>query len=421
MPKILLSFVIAIISLLAPFDMADAAVKPGASCVKQNSQKLQGGKVFTCIKKSNGLIWDNGKVTSKSKSSDTNPAPKPSSTPSPINEMAGLTWMNKGNGQLNLSLVMRSIKGNFGFIADGVNFNTSYSRGSTILDIWDNKIIACPSFCNNAFYKSEIKGGTLQKVSLDQIKHPDYYTFSWFKGANFGQDSRYAFALTNFGAIDGLFSVVYRIDTVSGERTPIFTTYCVVSGQKSCGSGMGVTGLRADHHNSNLYLGVGFISRSGTNSLDYENTFILKLDQMSPAVSMRNKAQAAALNSFYEYAPNAKAAWIAGPTRNGESFNNLTPSLSGNDLYYTKTEGDMGQEINQICKISLSSLASNCFAITPFTYISDLVVLEDDLVLYDSANFNTDALAMKIFDFKKQAEIPVNRPNSSIESFNIIG
>lgn len=61
-------------------------IKPGATCKTLNSKVAQSGKLYTCIKKGNKLIWNNGvaiKSAAPAKSPATSTTPTPVATPSP--------------------------------------------------------------------------------------------------------------------------------------------------------------------------------------------------------------------------------------------------------------------------------------------------------------------------------------------------
>jgi hypothetical protein len=44
---------------MSPYS-ANAAIKPGSSCAKENQVRTESGKKYTCIKKNKKLVWNNG-------------------------------------------------------------------------------------------------------------------------------------------------------------------------------------------------------------------------------------------------------------------------------------------------------------------------------------------------------------------------
>lgn len=61
MAKRVLSYLLAIALVMAPFPQASAATaKAGASCTKLKATSIVKGKKFTCIKSGKKLIWDKG-------------------------------------------------------------------------------------------------------------------------------------------------------------------------------------------------------------------------------------------------------------------------------------------------------------------------------------------------------------------------
>ena len=391
---------------------ANAAVKAGTSCKIPGQKITVNSKSFTCIKVGKKSYWSQG-VTSK-----------PSAKPKPIlNSLAGMAWVQKNNGVMNLALVMKSIKSNYAFIADGIDHQTTYPDNFEPQDIWDDKIIACPSFCLNSFYVSSLKGENLKAISLDKIQHPDIYSYSILKGANFGSDSRYVFALTSFQPIDGVKSVVYRIDTLTGNRTPIYSTYCYSSSSKSCAYGYTITGLKADHHSNKLLLAVRSIE---TVSTGFTSSYLTYISQDSGPITLKSyKTMAADKKIYYEYSSDSNATWLKVDNVSAETpitrISNLQ-FLDSGEFLYTRTSGDNGQEINQICKLE-SPNSETCNPIAPFTYLSDLIPLGEGLVLYTTLSFNTDQFEAGIYDFSLQSSVPLTNFKSSVwlKSFSVIG
>ena len=67
MRRIIATVLILSLGLTSNFSVANAAIKPGTSCKSQGSTSTSSGLKYTCIKKGNKLIWNNGV---KIKSSD---------------------------------------------------------------------------------------------------------------------------------------------------------------------------------------------------------------------------------------------------------------------------------------------------------------------------------------------------------------
>ena len=391
---------------------ANAAIKAGGVCKTKGQVKVSGGKEFTCVKKGSRLVW------SQSLSA------KPSATPkTKLNDLAGMAWIQKNNGAMNLALIMKSIKSNFAFIADGIDYQTAYPGNFQPQDIWDDKIIACSSYCLNEFYVSSLKGNDLKPISLDKIQHPDIFSYSIMKGVNFGSDSRYVFALTSFQPIDGVKSVVYRIDTLTGSKTPIYTTYCYSSVSKSCAYGYVITGLKADHHSDKLLISVDSIETADNG---FTSSYLTSISQNSGAVTLKSyKSFLPDKKLYYEYSNDSNAIWLV--------VNNVSDSkpavrmtnlqfLDSGEYLYSKTSGENGREMNQICKVQTSKVEL-CNPIAPFTYLSDLIPLGDGLVLYTTLNFNTDEFAAGLYDLNSQKITPITNYASNVwfEAFSVGG
>lgn len=392
--------------------VVNAAIKAGSICKTSGQKQTYNSKTFTCIKIGKKLYWSQGVATS------------PSATPKPIvNNLAGMAWVKKNNGVMNLAIIMKSIKSNYAFLADGIDYQTAYPSNFEPQDIWDDKIIACSSYCLNEFYVSSLKGNDLKPISLDKIQHPDIFSYSIMKGANFGSDSRYVFALTSFQPIDGVKSVVYRIDTQTGIRTPIYTTYCYSSVSKSCAYGYTITGLKADHHSDKLLISVDSIE---TASNGFTSSFLISISQKSGAVTLKSyKSMPTDKKLYYEYSNDSNAIWLVvnnvSDSKPAVKMTNLQ-FLDSGEYLYSKTSGDNGREMNQICKLQ-SSNVELCNPIAPFTYLSDLIPLGEGLVLYTTLNFNTDQFTAGLYDLNSQTISPITNYSSSVwfNSFSVVG
>ena len=69
-----------VLSLLLAVPIAQAVVKPGASCSKAGATSVVSGKKYTCIKNGKRLVWNKGVLTAGVKPT---PTPMPSATPTP--------------------------------------------------------------------------------------------------------------------------------------------------------------------------------------------------------------------------------------------------------------------------------------------------------------------------------------------------
>lgn len=397
-----------------------AAIKPGAACPYQFENKTYKGKMYTCVKVGKKWVWDKGVVSKQSASS---PSPTPSPSPTKVNDLAGLAWIQKSNGVMNLSLVMKSIKTNDAFLADGLDFQTAYPDKFTPLDIWQDKLIACPSSCITDFYVSSIKSTDVKLISLDKIQHPDIYSYSILRGANFGQDSRYVFALTSFNPIDGVRSVIYRIDTLTGARTPIYTTYCYSTTSKSCAYGYRVSGMKADHHSNQLAISVEAI---GNVDAGFTSSYLVTMDQTASAITLKSyKSFASDKRLYYESAADANLIWrVVDNVTTGvtiERFSDLQ-FMENSDLVYVRTAGEVGRELNKMCVLPILGRES-CSSFSPFTSVSDLVPLNKNQVLFSTLNFNNDEFRAGIFDISTKIITPVNNYSlrTWIRSFSVFG
>ncbi len=384
-------------------------IVPGKACPFQNENRNFNSKMYTCKLVGKKWVWDKGVTITKK--SPVIPAPKPtptkSSQPEIVNELAGLTWMSTSGGAMNLAIVMKSKKSNSAFITDGLNYQTSFPNNFTPLDIWQDKIIACPSFCLNEFYIADLKGGNLRQVSLDKIQHPDLFTYSIFKGANFGKDSRYVFALTQFNPVEGVNSVLYRIDTLSGNRTPIYTTYCYISNNRSCAYGYRISGAKVSHKTEEIAIAVEAI---GEIDAGYTSSFIMTINQNAGPVTLKSvKNVASASQIYYEYAAGSQAQMRK---VNNVVANQVTYRLSdiqfldSGELLYIKTTGEPGRELNQLCMLAVLSEES-CDQVSPFKSIYELTPLGDSRVLYQTLDFNTDNFSAEIFDLGSKMITPI--------------
>lgn len=388
-------------------------IKPGATCPYQYENKTYKGKLYTCIKVGKKWVWDKGFTVKNT--------PTPTPTPTKVNDLAGLAWIQKSNGVMNLSLVMKSIKSNNAFIADGLDFQTAYPDKFTPLDIWQDKLIACPSSCITDFYISSIKSTDVKLISLDKIQHPDLYTYSIFKGANFGEDSRYVFALTSFNPIDGVRSVIYRIDTLTGTRTPIYATYCYSTTSKSCAYGYRISGMKADHHSNQIAIAVEAI---GNISEGFTSSFLVTMDQTASAITLKSyKSFATDKKLYYDNALDANVTWrVVNNVTAGvaiERFSDLQ-FMENSDLVYIRTAGDVGREMNKMCVLPVLS-RETCSSFSPFTSVSDLVPLSKNLILFSTLNFNNDEFKAGIFDLSTKTITPVSNYSlrTWIRSFSI--
>lgn len=420
----LVLILLAVNVITSPTVNAASSIRPGASCPIQDENRSYKGKIYTCVKVGKKWVWDKG-VSSPTTSKVSPSASLPSPTPAPtkVNELAGLAWVQKPNGLMNLSLIMKSIQSNFAFIADGLNFQTAYPDKFTALDIWEDKIIACPSTCITDLYVSGIKSTDLKQISLDKIQHPDIYSYSILKGANFGSNSRYIFALTSFNPIDGLQSVIYRIDTQTGARTPIYATYCYSTTTKSCAYGYRVSGMKADHHSNRLAI---YVSAIGETSVGYTSSFLLTINQDSGGIVLKSyKSMPTDKRIFYDYSQDANLNWqFVDNVKEGNAVERLSEIqfMNTGEMVYVRSSGEIGRNLNRICKLSGPNLES-CSSIAPFNYVSDLIPLGDNLVLYSTLNFNTDQFGAGIFDFSSKGVTPVNNFVSStwLSSFAVFG
>lgn len=416
-----------VLILVASVTSASSASKvvPGKACPIQYENREFNGKVYTCKKLGKKWVWDKGKIANTKNESSPSPAPSPtnSSQPEKVNELAGLTWMSKSGGAMNLSLIMKSIKSNYAFVADGINYQTSFPDKFTPLDIWQDKIIACPSFCLTEFFVSDLKGGNLKLISLDKIQHPELFTYSLFKGANFGKDSRYVFALTTFAPIDGVKSVLYRIDTVNGSRSAIYSTYCYSTVSKSCAYGYRISGVKASHKTDEIVIAVEAIGEIGTG---YTSSYVMTISQNASSIGLKSTKNVASSNRiYYEYAPDSQAQWRK---VNNVNANEPIYRLSGinfldtGEIVYIKSTGEPGKELNNICILSMGSI-ENCDQVSPFKSIYEVTPLGEGKILYQTLDFNTDEFTAVIFDHLSKISTPITNFSlkMNFHSFSIFG
>ena len=418
MKRLLLGLVMVAGLVVLSITPANSVVKTGEVCTKLGQASIVSGKKYTCIKSRSKLIWNRGVVVKL--------APKDTSSPTPriVNELAGMVWVKKQNGMMNLSLVMQSLKSDYAFLADGLDYQTSYPDNFQPLDIWQDKIIACISSCNNSFFVSGLKDGNISSISLDKIKHPDIFSYSWFAGANFGSDPRYVYALTNFQPRDGVKSVVYRVDTASGALTPIFSTYCYSSTDKICAFGYTISGLRADHHSNKIYLSLELLWEGATSQTNTPRSFILSLNQDAPGITLKKSSEMKTRsNTMFDYAENAGVNWLVSEPDEMTTLNQMQTSPDGNTLYYVKTKGDILVALNELCKLNLVNTVSSCVNIAPFKYVSELTSLGNDSLLFSTLNFNTDEFGAEIYSFAKNLRIPVTNFSKDIwlQNFAVLG
>jgi hypothetical protein len=413
--------------LTAPEAFSATRIKPGASCPYDFENRKYQGKTYTCIKVGKKWVWDKGVISSKKTKSVPSPSPSPtkSSQAEIVNELAGLTWMRKSGGAMNLSLVMKSIKSNYAFIADGIEYQTSFPDKFTPLDIWQDKIIACPSYCLNEFFVSDLKGGNLKPISMDKIQHPDLFTYSLFKGANFGKDSRYVFALTSFGPIDGVKSVLYRIDTLTGSRSPIYSTYCYSTVSKSCAYGYMISGLKVSHKTNEIAIAVEAI---GEVSSGYTSSFVMTISQNASPITLKSVKNVASNNRiYYEFATDSIATWrkVNNVVENQTTYrlSGIQFLESGDDLIYIKASGEPGRELNQICVLPKSSSTEECDQVSPFKSIYEVTPLGEGKVLYQTLDYNSDHFSAEIFDLQSKKSTPITNYTlkMNLHGFSIFG
>ena len=83
-----------------------AQIKAGAPCKTLNSKVTQSGKLYTCIKKGNKLVWSNGvAIKSAAPSNSTSPLPKTSPTPSASTTPTKIDNLSKDSRITNASLL----------------------------------------------------------------------------------------------------------------------------------------------------------------------------------------------------------------------------------------------------------------------------------------------------------------------------
>jgi hypothetical protein len=408
MKRFALPILLALSIIVSTMPVSSASVTPGAKCSKVGAKQTFKGKIYACIKLGSKLYWNNGvKVVKPAAKPTPSPSPTKSSAPEIVNELAGLTWMSKSDGAINLSLIMKSTKSNYAFVADGLNYQTSFPNNFTPLDIWQDKIIACPSYCLNEFYIADLKGGNLKQISLDKIQHPDLFTYSLFKGANFGKDSRYVFALTQFNPVEGVNSVLYRIDTLNGVRTPVYTTYCYVANYKSCAYGYRISSAKVSHKTDEIAIAVEAI---GEISAGFTSSYVMTIIQNAGPVTLKSVKNVVSANQiYYEFAADSQAKWRK---VNNVVANQVTYSLSdiqfldSGELLYIKTAGEPGRELNQVCVLTVFS-KEDCDQVSPFKSIYELTPLGEGKVVYQTLDFNSDIFSAEIFDLESKVNTPI--------------
>ena len=412
--------------MIAPHAFSATKIKPGTNCPYQFENRDYQGKTYTCVKVGKKWVWDKGVNTSSKTQAAPSPTPTTTKSPQPeiVNELAGLTWMRKSGGAMNLSLVMKSIKSNYAFIADGIEYQTSFPDKFTPLDIWQDKIIACPSYCLNEFFVSDLKGGNLNPISMDKIQHPDLFTYSLFKGANFGKDSRYVFALTSFGPIDGVKSVLYRIDTLTGSRSPIYTTYCYSTVSKSCAYGYTISGVKVSHKTDEIAIVVEAI---GDVSAGFTSSYVMTISQNASPITLKSVKNVASKDRvYYEFATDSAATW--------KKVNNVVENqpiyrlsgiqfLEAGDLIYIKVSGEPGRELNQMCLLPAFSAIEKCDQVSPFKSIYEVTPLGEGKILYETLDFNSDQFSAEIFDLKSKVSTPITNYTlkMNLHGFSIFG
>jgi len=413
-----LSIIFSIILISTSFiPYANAKVIAGTKCSKLGSTQIYNGKKYSCIKLGNNLYWNNGiKI-----SNNISPSPKPSQTNQVLNTLAGLFWSQKSSGVMNLSMLMKNIASNYSFIADGLDFANPFPGNYKIQDIWQDKIISCPSFCLTELYLSELKSTSVRQISLDKIQHPDIFSYSILKGANFGSDSRFVFALTSFQPIDGVNSVIYKIDTQSGNRMPIYATYCYSTSSKSCSYGYRITGLKTDHHSKQLAI---VVEALGNIEQGYTSSFIMTIDQDSGPITLKSfKNIQSDKKIYYDYSADSKAQFkIVNNVNSSRPIQRLSgiQFLQGSTLMYFRSNGDVGKEINEICRVGQNGI-ENCSSILPFKFISDLQSLSEDVAIFSSFDFNNNSIGGYIYNFSTSQLTPITNftTNTVINSFTV--
>lgn len=332
----------------------------------------------------------------------TKPTPVITPTPSPTstqlqNDLISLIPYQALDGSIDVSIILRNKStGKVYFAPSGVAKKSAIKSPFTVQDFWQDKILGCPTYseCIEGSYLLEWGGESATPINFDNLKHPDgYLSRPALYEMEFGKTATEAYALTNYvSPIDGVKSVVYKIDLKTLIKKPVFATYCQVANNRICANGSIVRDLKVDHLSGKVYL----VIETGSDLYGDQNNFVVaSLSPESLAITLK-KAKDVLGKSVWE----GVISIIHIESDVNKSLRQVFPSSGGEVVFFIKNKSTDSSRENDICR-SLNGVVT-CKSVAPFTSVAIIQVVDKSQLIINKGD---TGLRLFNFDLNIQEEV----------------
>ena len=323
------------------------------------------------------------------------PTPTPSPTPTPTpNDLISLIPYQESDGSIDISIVLRNKASNkVYFTTSGVAKKTAIKRQFTVQDFWQDKILGCATYseCIEGSYILDWGGEGAVPINFDNLRHPDgYLSRPALYEMEFGKTSKEAYALTNYvSPIDGVKSVIYKINLDTLVKTPVFATYCQVANYKICTTGAVVRDLKVDHASGKVFIVIEY----GSDLYGSRNNFLVAyLNNDAPPITLK-QAKDVLGKSIWE----GSVTNIYSDSDTNKSLQQVFPTSGGEAIFFKKGKATDSNRENEICRSYQGSVA--CKSVAPFSGVSIIQVIDRAQVLI----YKSDT-GLQLYNFENNSQ-----------------
>ena len=345
-------------------------------------------------------------IYTKTPTATPTPSTKPSSTPTPTpsptstqlqNDLISLIPYQALDGSIDISIIMRNKTSNkVYFSLSGVAKKTAIKTQFTVQDFWQDKVLGCATYseCIEGSYLLDWGSEGAIPLNFDNLRHPDgYLSRPALYEMEFGKTSSEAYALTNYvSPIDGVKSVIYKIDLKTLIKKPIFATYCQVANYRICANGAIVRDMKVDHQSGKIYI----VIELGSDLYSRSNTFyVASIGGDAPPIALKT-----AKETLGKFLWEGAISGIYTESDTNKSIEQVFPASGGDAVFFKRGKSTDSYRENEICR----SLAGQvlCKSVAPFASIAIVQVIDKAQVLISRSD---SGLQLYNFDLNTMEEV----------------
>lgn len=374
---------------------SDARDISGSACKKENRTTFKAKQVFLCKKIGKKLQWVRLQEAAVSNSSNPSPSPTPAlpTNAEPANDLISLIPYKDVTGSIYFSLLLRSRSSGSLFYSSGIRQGSAANEDFVVQDVWQNEVLGCQIYdCFWTGYRLTLNSQEARKISLQDVSHPDRTgARPVIQEMKFGATSNDIFVLTEFLTWNGAKSVLYRLDTVTGTRTPVFATYCSTSNNLLCNSGSVVKDVEIHRPSNTVYLLI-----ESAESFRSENTSFDIVKLVNPRASVTLAKEASAPRNID---PSATYTSVYSQKASSSAIHTVRLSSDGEHLFIERGNRrlDDRDSDNEICKVE-NSIAT-CKMVSPFNSLSIIQVINGNSLIIRRGSGNS----IELLDFSRNS------------------